>query len=65
MRCDGFGSGCCTYYYENLCVEECSSDTHMVDIDFNCVDRKYTLITDGKMYICPLDMYTYASWWTP
>ena len=44
MKCDGFGSGCCTYYYDNMCVEECPSDTQVVDEDFNCVERKYSII---------------------
>ena len=42
MRCSGFGSGCCTYYSEDLCVSECPVDTDVADENFNCVTRRYS-----------------------
>ena len=39
MLCDGRLGICCTYYFEDGCVEECPEESHVVDKDFNCVER--------------------------
>ena len=38
-RCSTVGGGCCSYYYDDMCVEHCPLDSHVMDDDFNCVDR--------------------------
>ena len=39
MLCTTQGSGCCTYYSNDMCVSECPNDS-VADCDFNCVERK-------------------------
>lgn len=39
MKCDGLGSDCCNFYLDDMCVEECPLENHVVDEDFNCVER--------------------------
>ena len=41
MTCDGVGDGCCTYYSEDMCVEQCPIDTDLADCEFNCVERMF------------------------
>ena len=40
-QCDGLGTDCCNFYFEDKCEEECPEDGHVVDEDFNCVERTY------------------------
>ena len=39
MQCDGLGTDCCNFYHQDECVEECPEESHVVDEDYNCVER--------------------------
>ena len=45
--CDGRLGICYTYYFEDVCVEECPEESHVVDEDLNCVERTLPVTTTG------------------